>query len=483
MPRSTSTNSTGVLSLRELQAKYEAVLAENERLYHDLRAEHAQRERYESAYRRVHEDAQKDQEILRQLYATISPAADTNQEAQAHDGGVFLRQHAGTNAQSSSSATAVASRDCDRIRSLERDCTYLQAKVESLHLALRRYEQSNDATGAMDVPLSMPSPPPHNIFPLGERDTPAAPSAGSDALLAEREGRRRAEEQLMRCHATLRNLHDDQARKECFYHLQLTALQQQNAALLEDLDMWVTREQQTYLENTFGSRLGANAKQEVPVSSSPAPARSAAKAADDECDRTVHENEALQLQQVQQCLKDQEELLALKDRSIEQLETRLRELEMRLAKAEVHPERPSVLASPPFPIAAPSKDLLQLRREAAAVEAAVKRFANTHLPEAEVLSPSSLHVAINDSASDEYSSETIVRDVSRVLRCVLEVVSHQSHLPVLPLYPQHEPAAALRTPPIAVAQPAAASSPYHSGETLYEAAQQVATLMRRHLQQ
>lgn len=46
--------------LQELEAKYEAVLAENEDLSHQLRLEQLQRQRYEKAYRRVQEDVQSD---------------------------------------------------------------------------------------------------------------------------------------------------------------------------------------------------------------------------------------------------------------------------------------------------------------------------------------------------------------------------------------------------------------------------------------
>ncbi|KPA85092.1 hypothetical protein ABB37_01498 [Leptomonas pyrrhocoris] len=483
MSENSATHPAGVPGLRELQVKYEAVLAENEQLYHDLRTEQAQRERYAAAYRRVQDDAQRDQDILRRLYAQIEPTVNTNREPNAHEGGVFFGEGAWNTLRLNSNSNAVASHGSDRIDSLERDCAYLRGKVESLHLALRRYEEGEDAKDPHALPTSVPSPSLPAISELDKRGAPSTPSLNAeDALATERSGRCRAEEQLARCRDTLQRLRDDATQKEFFFHQQLTALQEQNAALLDDLDMWVTGKQRTYLESTFPSKLVEPARQDTSPSSPPVPAGPFVNISESAMPKTSRAEEALQLRQMQQYLKDQEEVLALKDKSIEQLEMRVRELEKRLANAEVPPGRLPTPSASPLSATIPVNNLLQLRREAAAVEAAVERFAIMHLPETYVLSPSTLHMPHNDSTPADTSAEVIVSDLHSTLRYVREALSHESHFSASPMYPHREEESEPRTHPITVVQPATASSPYHSGETLAEAAQQLAYLMRRHVQ-
>jgi hypothetical protein len=475
---------------RELQAKYEFVLAENEQLSHDLRTEEAQRQRFESAYRQVQEDVQKGQATLRQLYAQIEAnTGDLRASNTPDDEKTSHRGRDDSRVGSSRASVALAADDDDRVRRLERDCAYLRAKVESLHLALRHYEVRDPATEVGGVGVAWHTPnPTRRAAQAKERDAlscdPAAAASAVSALETERERRRRAEEQLIRCHATLQSLRDDAAQKEFFFHQQLSALQEQNAALLEDLDTWVTREQQVYLANTFASRHDAVAEdtRATPASSCTPPVAVFHGDVEGGVPTGEGTHESAQLQQMQQYLKDQEAVLALKNRSIEQLETRVAELEGRLANAEMQRDRLRDSSPPPATATNPMKQLMELRREAAVVDSAVRRFAHQHLPTVYIPRVSPLQRQRYDEEAEEgASADVAVNDVQRVLRLVLEVLSKEAQSSESAAEEHRKPATTLRAPPITVVQPAVESDTYHSGETLSEAAQQLAQLMRRHV--
>lgn len=463
--------------LPELQAKYDAVVAENERLYHDLRAEQAQRERFESAYRRVQKDVRKDQAILRRLYAQLEPDLVKVDGSASSAGKEALDKQVLSKAALRQASGTASPNDGDRIRGLERDCAYLRAKVESFQLALRRCEMEDPAPGASNVLASNSflSSVPETSHEATREIPAAAYPLNADAVTAERAGRQRAEEQLTRCHTMLRSLRDDAAQKELFYREQLAALQEQNAALLEDLDMWVIGEQQTYLANVFapkwGKSVGHDEQISVPSGSTATP--------EDGVDATAHAETSAQIQQMKQYLKDQEEVLALKDKSIAQLEARVQELEAHVAGAAEHA---TPQESPPIaPVIL--QELRQLRREAAAAEAVVERYAAVHLPATYILPHSSLRSAHHDAPTGEPTAETTVRDVRSVLRLVEEVLSRStSTAGASPLRTRNDMSAALRAPPVTVIQPVASSSHYHSGETLLEAAQHLAKLTRRQTQ-
>lgn len=442
-------------ALRELQGKYNAVVAENERLYHDLRAEQVQHERYRAAYERVRGDVEKDQATLRELYAQMEPESGSHVTAASRpaEDDVDAGGPSATRPTKTDAAAAVSSSDADRIYSLERDCAYLQAKVESLHLALRDYEGNSSF-------LEKKSNAVEGNNSVGESRVNAAASAE-----AERDRRRRAEEQLTRCHATLRSLRDDAAQKEAFYYQQLTALQEQNTALLEDLDRWVTGEQNTLLATTFASRLdggsasaGAASPAAVAASSlqaSPLPPVDSKQATQDD------NVDAEMLRQMQQYLKDQEEVLALKDKSIAQLEARVQELERNSESS----------ASAKSSLAVPVKELLAVRREATVARACVDRFVSSRRSDAHTdASFSALRAASLSASSTDVPTESVLRDVHAVLHYTVAALEIEKG------------STPLRQPPLTVVQPSAASS-YRSGETLTEAAQQLAKLMRRHMHQ
>ncbi|KAK7195040.1 hypothetical protein NESM_000426800 [Novymonas esmeraldas] len=389
-----------------LEAKYEAVLAENEELSHRLRAEQRRRRHLEDAQRRIQKDVKHDQQRLQRLFT----------EAEERVGG----------------ATSSPSAD-ERVRSLEQTCAYLQAKVESLQVALAVHERGGD----------------HNTEDNPHQDALSTRKAEGPPR-EEHAVRRRADSELAHCHAELRRLADDAAHKEVFFYQQLAALQAQNAALLDDIDTWVTAEQHTHVAAAFATRTtvaAPSAATHTPTTSQKETAAAAATSVDVAAELVS----AAALRQLQQHIEGQEALLEVKDRSIAQLEARVRELERALA------------ATPTM------ADLQRSHRAATALTTSLS-------PHAAALAARGTFIPTPTSASSTAATadtpSTILHDIVAVLRFSQEVVSR--------LPPPGAPRAAPSPPSLLHGHCRSTDRVYPTGESLADAAQHLAGLMRRH---
>ncbi|CBZ28653.1 hypothetical protein, unknown function [Leishmania mexicana MHOM/GT/2001/U1103] len=460
--------------LQELEAKYEAVLAENEDLSHQLRLEQLQRQRYEKVYHRVQEDAQSDRQSPQQMFApTESCPAGVGRHRVTGDATAITTPTVRSDdrfPEAAGDLTTFGTDANERVRRLEQECAYLQAKVDSLRLSFRQYERGGgEGTGDGS---------PHDASPVRPREHARRHCADntitdSKALEAERAGRALAEEQLTRCHATLRCLRDDAARKEVFFHTQLAALQAQNAALLEDLDAWVTAEQRLNMTAAFSPHF-ADSSPGAPLAPAATSTSSLTKAETMpappnhqittlSADFLANRVDASILRQLERRTKGQEGLARAKGRTIVQSKGRAREVENAPAVAA------GALESTPSPTATVTvylDDLEQLCGDAHALETLVHYYIAAPA-EHGVFAPSvrPTHTTTADAAP------SAVSDISMTLRFVREV---------LPYVLSHPSRTACPSSAVKVLQPTTVAEAHRSGDILSDAAEELADLMQRH---
>ncbi|TPP51542.1 hypothetical protein CGC20_36205 [Leishmania donovani] len=334
--------------LQELEAKYEAVLAENEDLIHQLRLEQLQRQRYEKAYRRVQENVQSNRQSLQQMFALAeSCPAGVGRHQVTGDATVITTSAVGSDDQlprAAGNPTTFGTDENERVRRLEQECAYLQAKVDSLRIAFRQYERGG-GEGAGDGS-------PHDTSPFRPREHAqrhcADNTTGSKALEAEQ--------------------------TEVFFHAQLAALQAQNAALLEDLDARVTAGQRLSMSAAFlvvcslFSRDPASARSDFyQLTNEREGDADAPKSPDDypSVDFVADRVDASVPRQLERRTKRQEGLARAKDRTIVQPEGRARELGDAPAVAAAASENTSSQAAT---VTVYLDDFEQLRRDAHALK-------------------------------------------------------------------------------------------------------------------
>ncbi|TPP40350.1 hypothetical protein CGC20_12675 [Leishmania donovani] len=388
--------------LQELEAKYEAVLAENEDLIHQLRLEQLQRQRYEKAYRRVQENVQSNRQSLQQMFALAeSCPAGVGRHQVTGDATVITTSAVGSDDQlprAAGNPTTFGTDENERVRRLEQECAYLQAKVDSLRIAFRQYERGG-GEGAGDGS-------PHDTSPFRPREHAqrhcADNTTGSKALEAEQ--------------------------TEVFFHAQLAALQAQNAALLEDLDARVTAGQRLSMSAAFSRRFVASSPgtplaPAATSTSSPTNAKAMRTPPNHQMttpsvDFVADRVDASVPRQLERRTKRQEGLARAKDRTIVQPEGRARELGDAPAVAAAASENTSSQAAT---VTVYLDDLEQLRRDAHALKVTTLRFVREALsyvlshPSCAAGPSSTMRVLQPTTVAEGYRSSGILSDAAKEL--------------------------------------------------------------------